>query len=56
MEEPESLEFCPLTEWERGGMKGGGLLEEVDEEAGGCDGEVTVMATGEGGGGERGIS
>ena len=23
-EEPESLEFC-LTEWERGGMKGGGL-------------------------------
>ena len=29
-EEPECLEVC-LTEWERGGMKGGGL-----EPGGGC--------------------
>ena len=30
-EEPDSLEFC-LTEWERGGMQGGGL-ERLTERA-----------------------
>jgi hypothetical protein len=49
-EEPESLEFC-LTEWDRGGMKGGGL-----EEVGGAGGrgfiaaDVMFLLTGGGGG------
>ena len=43
-EEPESLEFC-LTEWERGGMKGGGL-----EEVGGAGGRGFIAAAGERGG------
>ena len=47
-EEPESLEFC-LTEWDRGGMKGGGL-----EEVGGAGGRGFIAAAGEGGeGGEE---
>jgi hypothetical protein len=44
-EEPESLEFC-LTEWERGGMKGGGLDDWRFTEAT----EVTFLLAGGGGG------